>query len=66
MAITHRTADGEQYKLCKCSKCGMVGTCTPDFDFYVEGDEDESIGKPLICETCFRKALAMPMFRVED
>jgi hypothetical protein len=57
-AITHRTAEGEAYKLCKCTKCGVVGTCTPSFDFYVlNDDENESdIGKPLLCEVCFQRA----------
>lgn len=33
---------------CRCSVCGVVRQCTPDFDFYAT--EDDS---PLICHDCF-------------
>ena len=55
--FTHRTF-GEGYKWCRCSVCGEVHVCTPSFDFYVEGARpEEDVGKPLICETCFRSLL---------
>ncbi len=35
-------------QLCRCSVCGMIRQCTPNFDFYaVRG------GAPLICHDCF-------------
>jgi hypothetical protein len=39
------------YKLCKCSKCGVVAECEITFGFY--GDD----GEPLICEDCFKAKL---------
>lgn len=37
------------YKQCKCSKCGIVSQCTPNFDFYTTTDPNG----PLLCERCF-------------
>ena len=56
---THRTVEGECYKLCKCSECGVVATCTPIFDFFVRGhvEGESQVGKPLICETCLDRGL---------
>jgi len=42
-----------QYKLCKCNKCGTVGQCTPNRDFYTVSNDDDG---PLYCESCFRVA----------
>jgi hypothetical protein len=39
------------HKLCKCSKCGVVASCEPHFDFYGEA------GEPLICENCLKEKL---------
>ena len=39
------------WKMCKCSKCGTVAECEPNFDFY--GGE----GELLICENCFKEKL---------
>lgn len=46
--ITHGGPD-RAYKLCKCSKCGLVEQCTPHRDFYTTDD----LKGPLLCETCF-------------
>ena len=48
--ITHAVGNDTDrcYKLCKCSVCGTVKTCTPTFDFYGKN------GAPLRCEDCFR------------
>lgn len=45
--ITHGGAD-RRWKLCKCSKCDCVETCTPSFDFYTTEENG-----PLLCEVCF-------------
>lgn len=35
--------------ICKCHKCGLVGTSTFMFDFYAKKE-----GDPLTCENCSR------------
>ena len=50
--ITHAGVD-RCWKVCKCSKCGIIAQCIPIFDFY--GDDNKK--EPLICENCFRKGL---------
>lgn len=47
--ITHGGAD-RGYKLCKCSECGTVATCTPRFDFYTRVEAGEL--SALVCERC--------------
>ena len=47
-AITHGGVE-RGYKLCQCSVCGTVATCTPSFDYYTTVDP---VGL-LKCETCF-------------
>ena len=35
--ITHGGSN-RAYKLCQCSVCGTVATCTPSFDYYTTTD----------------------------
>lgn len=39
------------WKKCKCSTCGTIAECEPNFDFYGKD------GEPLVCEDCFKKEL---------
>lgn len=53
--ITHASNEPHGYKLCKCSECGVVRHCVPEFDFYVrEGQPDNG---PLVCEACLIKGV---------
>ena len=38
------------YQRCKCSRCGVVETCTPRFDFFTR-TKDGPTG-PLFCYPC--------------
>jgi hypothetical protein len=47
--VTHdRPGEDRGMRLCRCSVCGMVRLCTPDFDFYARDP-----GGPLVCHNCF-------------
>lgn len=58
--LTHkpdRPEDAEG-RMCRCSSCGRVEECRPEFDFYGEP------GQLLVCEACLKKTLGpedMPM-----
>jgi len=47
--ITHGGVD-RGHKLCKCSECGTVATCTPLFDFYTRAEA--GLSSELVCEVC--------------
>lgn len=54
--MTEPKRDGfsdNRYQMCKCSECGTEARCTPDFDFYVRLENQES--KLLTCEICILK-----------
>lgn len=39
-----------RYKMCVCSRCGIVAVCRPNFDFYAgPNEEDQNL---LRCERC--------------
>lgn len=49
---THQNPENG-YNDCKCSECGIVAKCTPDFDFYVRIENEDT--KLLTCESCVMK-----------
>jgi hypothetical protein len=46
--VTHGGPE-RQYKTCKCTRCGTVGKCTPQSDFFTL--TAEPVG-PLYCGRC--------------
>jgi hypothetical protein len=55
--ITHGGTN-RQYKLCRCSDCGVEEFCTPSNDFYVRGKAGDQLSlvdtadRLLVCEAC--------------
>ena len=51
-SVIEKEVPGEdrRYKICKCSRCGVIAVCTPGFDFYTTPSSDGW----LRCETCMR------------
>ena len=50
MDVIYCSGEDRGYKRCKCSSCGCIEICTPEFDFYTTPDH----GDRLICEQCFQ------------
>ncbi len=60
--LTHATEEERCWKQCKCSKCGIIAQCTPDFDFYTPFNSPDS---PLVCERCTMDDVLTPKNRSE-